>query len=48
MSRKANELWTLMELAAGDKVIANRGTSEVLAIGTVNDDGYAWRPERNE
>src|SRR5664280_61101 len=48
VSRKANELWTLMELEAGDKVIANRGTSDVLAIGTVNDDGYAWRPERNE
>lgn len=48
VSRKANELWTLMELEPGDKVIANRGTSEVLAIGTVNDDGYAWRPERDE
>jgi 5-methylcytosine-specific restriction protein B len=48
VSRKANELWTLMELASGDKVIANRGTSEVLAIGTVNNDGYAWRPERDE
>ena len=32
----------------GDKVIANRGTSEVLAVGTVNDDGYKWRPEREE
>jgi 5-methylcytosine-specific restriction protein B len=48
VSRKANELWTLMELESGDKVIANRGTSEVLAIGTVNDDGYVWRPERDE
>lgn len=48
VSRKANELWTLMELEPGDKVIANRGTSEVLAIGTVNDEGYAWRPERDE
>lgn len=48
VSRKANELWTLMELEPGDKVIANRGTSEVLAIGTVNDVGYVWRPERDE
>lgn len=47
VSRKANELWTLRELQPGDKVIANRGTAEVLAIGTVNDVGYQWRPERD-
>lgn len=46
VSRKANELWTLRELQPGDKVIANRGTSELLAVGTVNDVGYQWRPER--
>ncbi|MCH9730626.1 MAG: AAA family ATPase [Actinomycetia bacterium] len=48
VSRKANELWTLRELQPGDKVIANRGTSELLAIGTVNETGYQWRPERPE
>ncbi len=48
VSRKANELWTLMELEPGDRVIANRGISEVLAIGTVNDAGYGWRPDRPE
>ncbi|MBX7133607.1 MAG: AAA family ATPase [Fimbriimonadaceae bacterium] len=48
VSRKANELWTLMELQPGDTVIANRGTSEILAIGTVNDEGYVWRPDRQE
>ncbi len=48
VSRKSNELWTLLELEPGDKVVANRGTGEVLAIGTVNDVGYAWRPERPE
>lgn len=48
VSRKANELWTLRELQPGDKVIANRGTSEVLAVGTVNDVGYQWRPDRHE
>ena len=46
ISRKSNELWTLTELEPGDKVIANRGVSEVLAVGTVNDVGYVWRPER--
>jgi 5-methylcytosine-specific restriction protein B len=48
VSRKANELWTLRELQPGDKVIANRGTSELLAVGTVKDVGYQWRPERQE
>lgn len=48
VTRKANELWTLMELEPGDKVVANRGTSEILAIGTVNDEGYVWRPDRDE
>jgi len=48
VSRKANELWTLRELEPGDKVIANRGTAEVLGIGTVTEAGYAWRPDREE
>ena len=48
VSRKSNELWTLMELEPGDKVIANRGIGEILAIGTVTDAGYLWRPEREE
>lgn len=48
VSRKANELWTLIELQPGDTVVANKGIQEVLAIGTVNDEGYVWRPEREE
>jgi 5-methylcytosine-specific restriction enzyme B len=48
VSRKSNELWTMMELEPGDKVVANRGVSEILGIGTVGDDGYRWRPERDE
>ena len=48
VSRKANELWTLMTLEAGDRIIANRGTAEVLALGTVTDGGYEWRPDRPE
>lgn len=48
VSRKANELWTLVELQPGDTVIANRGVSEVLAVGTVNDTGYVWRPEHEK
>jgi 5-methylcytosine-specific restriction protein B len=48
VSRKANEVWTLVELEAGDKVVANRGTAEVLAVGTVTDAGYQWRRDRPE
>ncbi len=48
VTRKAKELWTLTRLRAGDKVVANRGISEVLAIGTVKDPAYEWRPERDE
>lgn len=48
VTRKAKELWTLTRLHAGDKVVANRGISEILAIGTVKDPAYEWRPDRNE
>jgi 5-methylcytosine-specific restriction protein B len=48
VSRKANEVWTLRELSAGDRVVANRGTAEVLAVGTVTEEGYRWRPERDD
>jgi 5-methylcytosine-specific restriction protein B len=46
--RKASELWTLMELEPGDLVLANRGTSEVVGIGTVVAPGYQWRPELSD
>jgi hypothetical protein len=45
LSKKAKELWTLMELEPGDKVIANNGTSKVRAIGTVRGRGYEWNPK---
>jgi hypothetical protein len=44
--RKANELWTLMELNPGDKVVTNRGIKEVLAVGTVRAPGYSWDERR--
>ena len=43
---KANEVWTFRELEPGDTVIANRGTNEVVGIGTVVEPGYVWRPDR--
>jgi HNH endonuclease len=45
-SWKANELWTLMELRPGDKVIANNGLSKVVGVGTVKKPGYVWMPAR--
>ena len=48
LSKKATEVWTLMELEPGDIVIANKGTSQILATGEVSEPGYMWRPERPE
>jgi len=46
--KKAQELWMLHELEAGDIIIANKGISHVLALGIVKDPGYKWNPERAE
>ncbi|MER5947793.1 AAA family ATPase [Streptomyces sp. NPDC001904] len=46
VSAKANEVWKLLSLRAGDLVVANTGASQILAVGRVTDEGYAWRPER--
>lgn len=48
ITRKANEVWTLMQLEPGDIVVANQGTTKVLALGEVVEPGYEWRPERPE
>lgn len=42
-TEKANELWEFYQLKTGDKVIANKGKSQILAIGTVTDKGYEYR-----
>jgi hypothetical protein len=46
--QKANELWTLVTLQKGDKVVANNGITEVLAVGTVRRPGYQWKPSRDD
>jgi 5-methylcytosine-specific restriction protein B len=46
ISQKANEVWTLIELEPGDLIVANQGTSKVLAVGEVAEPGYEWKPER--
>lgn len=48
VTRKAREVWRLATLEPGDRVIANEGTTKVLAVGTVTEPGYVWRPERAE
>ena len=48
ITQKGNELWRMMEIAEGDRIIANRGTSEILGVGIVASSGYQWRPERAE
>jgi 5-methylcytosine-specific restriction protein B len=48
LSKKAKEVWTLIELEPGDIVIANEGISKILAIGEVIDPGYTWISDRPE
>jgi 5-methylcytosine-specific restriction protein B len=48
VTAKARELWRLAQLQPGDLVVANEGQSKVLAVGTVVEPGYVWRPERAE
>jgi 5-methylcytosine-specific restriction enzyme B len=44
-TEKANELWEFYQLKPGEKVIANKGKSQILAIGTVTDKGYEYRDD---
>ncbi|MEU8799562.1 AAA family ATPase [Spirillospora sp. NPDC048819] len=48
ISKKAKELWRFFRLEPGDRVVANRGINEVLAVGRVTEDGYRWSDERRE
>ena len=48
ITKKANEVWTLRELKPGDRVVANKGISQILGVGTVVEPGYEWRPERDD
>jgi 5-methylcytosine-specific restriction enzyme B len=48
LREKANEVWTLTELQPGDIVVANKGTSQVLAVGEVIEPGYEFRTDREK
>ncbi len=43
----ADQVWKFRHIAPGDRVLANRGTSEVLGIGEV-ERSYSFEPERGE
>jgi 5-methylcytosine-specific restriction protein B len=47
-TRKARELWRFGQLRPGDRVVANKGTAEVMGIGTVRDTAYEYREARVE
>lgn len=47
-TRKAGEVWTLRELEPGDIIVANKGISRILGLGTVVEPGYEWMPEREK
>ena len=47
IARTANRLWDFRNLQPGDRIVANRGTSEVLGVGDVGKAGYRWMPERD-
>jgi len=48
ISKKAKEVWTLRDLEPGDFVVANQGIDRIVAVGTVVEPGYEYKPERAE
>jgi 5-methylcytosine-specific restriction protein B len=48
LTRKSKEVWTLQQIEPGDLIIANRGTSHILAVGEVLEPTYEWAGENNE
>lgn len=44
----AKNIWKFRNLRAGNHVVANKGTTEILGIGTVRTDGYQYLPERGQ
>lgn len=47
-SKVGRELWTIRNLQPGDKVVANKGKSAVLGVGTVKSPGYRWNKDRKD
>jgi 5-methylcytosine-specific restriction protein B len=47
LKEKADEVWLLLDLAVGERIVANKGTKEILAVGTIESPGYAWDSDRD-
>lgn len=48
VTRKAKEVWSLTKMEPGDLILANHGTSRLLAVGEVQDPPYEWAGEGNK
>ncbi|MCX6543502.1 MAG: AAA family ATPase [Acidobacteria bacterium] len=48
IKKKATEVWTLRELKPGDLIVANKGKTQILAVGEVVEPGYEWNTERSD
>ncbi|MGW2304683.1 McrB family protein [Streptomyces sp. NPDC001809] len=44
----AHELWRLLEMRPGDRIVGHLSGDRIVAVGRVTGDGYAWRPARRE
>jgi 5-methylcytosine-specific restriction enzyme B len=44
-AEKANEVWLFYSLEPGDRIVVNKGTSQIIAIGTVTNEGYEFRED---
>lgn len=48
ITQKSNEMWAFFTLNPGDIIVANKGTSKIKGIGTVNETGYEYDEAREE
>jgi 5-methylcytosine-specific restriction protein B len=42
LTRKVREVWEFVSVKVGDIIVANKGTSQILAVGTVVEPGYEY------
>ncbi|MBI5513710.1 MAG: AAA family ATPase [Deltaproteobacteria bacterium] len=45
--RLGRKVWSLLDLRPGDRVLANRGKKQLLAVGEVLEPGYVFRADRS-
>lgn len=42
LTRKVREVWDFVSVKVGDIIVANKGTSQILGVGTVVEPGYEY------